>query len=68
MNELTLEGYVKGVGSIFYVAAPFDKEMKLFREKNLKLISAKDLAGSTVAPMSMAAAGSSSRAGLVGCS
>jgi hypothetical protein len=42
--ELKLEGNVKGVGNIHYVEAPFDQEMKLFEDNDLKLISGKQLA------------------------
>ena len=42
--ELKKEASVPRKGSVFYMAAPFDEEMKLFEEKGLKLISAKDLA------------------------
>ncbi|MBN2051904.1 hypothetical protein JW756_00190 [Candidatus Woesearchaeota archaeon] len=42
--ELTKEATVPRKGAIFYVAAPFDDEMKLFEKEGLKLISAKELA------------------------
>jgi hypothetical protein len=41
--ELKKEASVPRKGSVFYVEAPFDEEMKLFEENGLTLISAKDL-------------------------
>lgn len=43
-SSLKFEGNVEGVGNVYYVEAPFDEEMKLFKENGLALISAKDLA------------------------
>ncbi len=43
--ELTKEASVGGIGDIFYVSAPFDAAMKLFKKNGLQLSIGKDLAG-----------------------
>ncbi len=42
--ELKKEADIQNLGSISYVAAPFDQSMDIFKEKGLTLISARDLA------------------------